>query len=181
MLDSPFRYEEWLTDADFQKLGQMSLRWSHIEHVIGNCLRVILRLSMPEATAIVFPLSLDRRLDKIKELSAITPLNDEADAAFRELYYVMKCVNYVRNNVVHAILVDDPDQGHVFHLRSKDRSIAKEQIFSVEELTNYAAHAVLSLRFALGMKGAPGERHPLPDRPEIPEFLRSKFPEPKKR
>jgi hypothetical protein len=65
----------------------------------------------------------------------------------------------------------------VFHLRSKKRTLTKAQIFSAEELTNYAAHAVYSLRYALGSKElSPGERYALPDRPEIPEFLRGLIP-----
>jgi hypothetical protein len=42
MIQSPFRYEANLTSADFEKLGRLSLRWSHTEHVIANCLKVML-------------------------------------------------------------------------------------------------------------------------------------------
>ena len=182
MIESPpFRYEEWLTPAEFQKLGELFLRWSHIEHIIGNCLRAVLRLDGEQAVVMIFPLPLERRLDKIRELAEINPLPTDADAAFYELNYAMKCINYVRNSVVHAVMVDDPDQGLMFHLHSKKRLIAKEHVFAIEELTNYAAHAALSLRHALGLKGSPAVQHPLPDRPEIPEFLRLKFPAPPKR
>lgn len=176
MLDTPFRFEEELTSEEFQKLGQLSLRWSHTEHIIGNCLKVMLRLTDEEAVAMIFPLPVERRLDKIKELSALTPLNSDAQAAFDELRDVMRGIQYVRNNVIHAIVINHPDHGQLFHLRSKGRSLRKAQIFSCEELTNYAAHAALSLRYALGLKGSPGERFPLPDRPEIPEVLRELIP-----
>ena len=155
MIESPFRYEEWLTPSEFQKLGEIFLRWSHIEHIIGTCLRVVLRLTEEEAIAMIFPLPLQRRIEKIGELAESSPLNAEAAAAYHELAYVIKCINYVRNSVVHSILVDDPEKGHLFHLRSKKRSIAKAHVFATEELTNYAAHTVLSLRCALG-----GGRHP---------------------
>jgi hypothetical protein len=92
----------------------------------------------------------------------------------------MKGIQFVRNNVIHAIVLDDLDEGHVFHLRSKRRSLTKAEIFSAEELTNYAAHAAISLRYALGLKDVPGARRPLPDRPDIPKFLRELIPTRKK-
>ena len=119
MLDTPFRFEEELTSEEFQKLGQLSLRWSHTEHIIGNCLKVMLRLTDEEAVAMVFPLPLERRLNKIKELSELTPLNADAQAACDELQIVMRAVQYVRNSVLHAIMIDHPEHGQMFHLRSK--------------------------------------------------------------
>jgi hypothetical protein len=62
MLETPFRFEPSLTPGEFQKLGQLTLRWSHIEHIIGNCLKVMLRLSDDEAVIMVFRLSLEERL-----------------------------------------------------------------------------------------------------------------------
>jgi hypothetical protein len=173
MLDTPFRYEAELSPEDYQKIGQLSLKWSQTEHVIGNCLKVMLRLTDEEAIAMVFPLSLDMRLARIEALSEINPLNADARAAFDELKLVMKGIQYVRNSVAHAVVIEDTKEGHVFHLRSKDRTLTKAEIFSIEELTNYAAHAVLSLRYALGFKGVEGSRHTLPERPEIPPFLRT--------
>jgi hypothetical protein len=181
MLDTPFLFEETLTDGDFQKIGQLSLRWSHIEHIVGNCLKTMLRLTDEEAIIAVFPLNVDQRLTKIKQLAELSPLAVDAQAALDELMPAMKALQVVRNNVVHAVIVEDNDDGHLFHLRSKERSLTKAQVFSAEELTNYAAHAALSLRFALGLKGERGARHPLPERPEIPEFLRSHFPKLKSR
>ena len=175
-MESPFRYEEWLTPAEFQKLGELSLRWSHIDHIIGTCLMVMLRLSDEEAVIIVFPLSLESRLQKLKKLAELNPINEDAVAALEGLRSVMTHIQKIRNNVLHAILFDDPDRGQMFHLRSKSRSFTKEEIFSIEELTNYAAHAALALRFALEIKDARGERHPLPDMPAIPQFLQNPSP-----
>ena len=83
---------------------------------------------------------------------------------------------YVRNNVVHAIAIKNETGDYDLHLRSGNRTLTKDQVFSTEELTNYLAHAVYSLRYAIGVANAPGMRHTLPDRPPIPDFLLSVFP-----
>lgn len=176
MLGSPFHYDDWLTPEEFQKLGQLALRWSHIDHILGNCLNALLRFSDDEAVVMVFPLSTDARFQRIKEIAKLANLNAEAEAALDGLRSTLSYVQQVRNNVIHAILIDDPKDGQLFHLRSKGRTITKEQVFQVEELTNYVAHAALSLRYAIGMKGSPGERHPLPEKPEIPDFLQNPTP-----
>ena len=85
-------------------------------------------------------------------------------------------IEYVRNNVIHAVMAEDKDQGVLFRLHSKNRSLTKEQVFSSEEISNYAAHAAIALRLALGIEGSPDAQHTLPDRPEIPEFLRELIP-----
>jgi len=61
---------------------------------------------------------------------------------------------------------------------SKKRSFTKHEIFSVVELTNYAAHCTLALRYAIGFK-ADTHSYELPARPEIPNFLQHMihFPE----
>ena len=180
MIPTPFRFEAELSDQEFQKIGQLSLRWSHIEHIIGNCLKVMLGLPDDQAVVMVFPLSLSQRLDRMSELADLKPLNPEAKAAFDELKPIMKGIQLVRNNVIHAIVGEDEDGGQVFHLRSKQRSLTKAQVFGAEELTNYAAHLVVTLRYALGVKNDPDRRHAKPDaRPEIPAFLRSTIQFPK--
>ena len=54
MLGSPFRYEAWLTPEQYQKLGELSLRWAHIDHILGNCLKTLLTFTDEEAISIVF-------------------------------------------------------------------------------------------------------------------------------
>lgn len=176
MLESPFQYEDWLTPKDYQKLGELSLRWSTLDHIIGNCLSAMLKLSPEEAVVMVFPLTAHQRLEKIKAIAKFKRTNEDTRAAIRALADVMEHISKVRNNVVHAILVEDETEGAVFHLRSKRRTLTREQVFSIEELTNYACHAALSLRYALGLKGARGERHTLPDKPDIPDFLTNPNP-----
>ncbi|MGX8013734.1 hypothetical protein ACVDG8_034585 [Mesorhizobium sp. ORM8.1] len=130
---------------------------------------------MEEAVIMVFPLSTEQRLQRLGQLAKVKPLNAEAEKALGELSAVMKGLQIVRNDTIHGIMADD-GSGFVFHNRAKQRQIPKDKVFSCEELTNYAAHAVLSLRFALGLKDNLDSRHPLPERPEVPEFLRSVIP-----
>jgi hypothetical protein len=115
------------------------------------------------------------RMERIRELARIQSLNDDAKIALAELQAMMGAIRFVRNSVVHSIVIDDLKEGHVFHLRSKQRNLTIDEILSCEEITNYAAHAAISLRYALGIKGEPGERHPLPSRPPVPAFLQSKI------
>jgi hypothetical protein len=49
MISSPFWFEDKLASEDYQKLGKLSLRWSHIDHLIANCLKKLLRLTDDEA------------------------------------------------------------------------------------------------------------------------------------
>jgi hypothetical protein len=172
------RYEEFLKPADFQKIGELTLRWSLIDHFVGNCLKVLLRLTSEEAVTMVFPLSAGDRLDRIRALIANRPVSSEADFLFRELSAVMKAIQPVRNNLVHSILLWTLDGTQTFfHNRAKVKDLSKEEIFKTEDLTTYAAIAVLNLRFALGPKDHDPDEipPPLPDRPDIPEFLRTKF------
>lgn len=92
----------------------------------------------------------------------------------------MRGIQPVRNNVVHSILLWT-DGGYTgFHLRSKGRTLTKEQVFATEELTNYAAIAVLNFRYALGEKEHADEvPPPLPARPNIPDFLQTSIQWPK--
>ncbi len=179
MISIPYRLEPELTPTEFQKIGQLAIRWSHIDQVIGHCLKAVLRLTGDEAIIIIFPLGTDARLNKISELNDVTPLNDTAQRALNELTPIMKGVQYVRNNVIHAFVSEDPVEGHTFHLQSKGRTLTKTQIFSVEEITNYAGHLALGLRYAVGFDGSPALEYAWADRPEIPEFLRSLIQFPK--
>jgi hypothetical protein len=160
-----------LNGEDFQKIGQLAVRWSHIDQVIGNCLKALLRLPDEEAMIIVFPLGAEARLDRIKQLVAKRIDQDKVAASLSELLPVMKGIQFVRNSVIHSIVIDDTTDGHIFHLRSKDRVVTKAQVFSAEELTNYAGHCVLALRFAIGGPNL-GNTYTMPERPPIPEFLR---------
>jgi hypothetical protein len=74
MIPSPFRYEKNFTDKDYETLGRLSLRWSHIDHVIANCLKRLLRLNDDEAQAVVFQINADSRFDLILKLQELKPL-----------------------------------------------------------------------------------------------------------
>ena len=75
MLNSPFQYETWLSPEEYQKLGELSLRWSHIDHMIGNCVAAMLKLSAEQAAIMVFPLNAERRLDRVKDLAKTKRIN----------------------------------------------------------------------------------------------------------
>jgi hypothetical protein len=175
MIPSPFRFEENLTPEDFLKIGQLSFRWSHTEHIIANCLKIMLRLSDKEAVVMIFPLSMDLRLQRIDKLRKLNPLPPKANAAFDGLRWAMGGLKQIRNTVVHAVMMDDARGDALLELRSKERSIAKAQVFDSEELTNYAAHAAIIMRHELGEKDPAFTPLPLPDRPSIPVSLRRLF------
>ena len=138
MIPAPYAFDPELTDPEFAKLGVLSLRWAHLENLLANCLKLMLRLGQN---------------------------------AREELKPVMKGIQYVRNNVIHATVEEHDDEGHVFHLRSKLRSLTKAQVFSVEEIANYAAHLALGIRYALGFSGGPGHHYAWPDRPKYQHFF----------
>jgi hypothetical protein len=180
MIPSPWRFEPDISDQDLAKLGILTLRWSHIEHTLGNCLKVMLRLTDDEAAKIIFPQRQEWRANKIAELIEINTYDSHAVAAFQELRPLLKGLSGVRANIVHAVAVEHDTEGHIFHLRSKQKSLTRAEIFSCEELINYAAHLVRAFRYALGFKGETEPMHiAWPDRPEIPEFLRSSVQYPK--
>lgn len=172
MIESPWRYEENLTPADFQKIGELLLRCSHIEHVLGNCLKTLLRLTDDEAVIMVFPLSIEQRFQRIKQAAALVDLNNDAQAALDALTATLKHVQTTRNDLAHGIIDDRLDKPS-FHRRSNQRTVSKEEAFSSEELINYVAHATLALRYALGFKTHAGARWTLPDRPSLPKHLQT--------
>lgn len=171
MIASPFRFDKELSSADFEFFGRLLLRVSHIDHMIANCLKLLLRLDDDEAVVMIFPLSTDHRLQRIRKLVSRTPLpTQRAEAAFAELDKMMEKIRTVRTNVAHGVLTGEKD----FLLRSKERVLTKAQIFESEEIINYAAIMALTLRHELG-EADPDYRPPnsLPDRPKVPEFLQS--------
>jgi hypothetical protein len=172
MVSSPFRYEANFKAEDYETLGRLSLRWSHIDHVVANCLKRLLRLKEDEAQLIVFQLNADSQFERILALDKLKPLRKKAAAhALGELCFVMKGLRQVRNNVAHAVLKDDGAASQIFESRKAKRAFTKAQIFATEELTNYAAHAALVLRYSLSDKDRAGAPGPLPQRPQIPAWF----------
>jgi hypothetical protein len=172
MIPSPFWFEDSLTAEDYQKLGKFSLRWSHIDHLIANCLKKMLCLSDDEARIVVFPLNAATRLQRIRELQKLNSLPTQAaQHAFDELDEMMDLLRPVRNNVIHAVIMY-VDGAPIFELRSHGRQLTKEEVFETEELTNYAAQAAWVLRHELGDKDPNRAPDALPTRPPIPDFLK---------
>jgi hypothetical protein len=179
MINSPYKFEDAVTAEQYQKLGYLSLKWSTLAYVVGDTLAAKLRLTEDEATAVVFPMSLEGRMNLLKRLFAITPPSKEAATLFAELQCCVRALQVVRNNVAHALLTKNEKEVSVW-LRSKQRTFTLEQVFSTEELTNYAGHVFKHLRAALKLQKARSPATtPLPGRPQIPKFLQSYFPKPK--
>lgn len=178
MIPTPYRFEPEFSDQDFAKIGQLTLRWSLMDHTIGNCLRRLLDMSPKTATVLIFPLSLDHRMSHIGRFAELQPLEPMPQALFAELKPLVKAMQYIRNNAVHGIVIDvGAGEEPYFELRSKNRKITKAQLFACEDLINYTAHVVQAFRFSLGEKestwGGPWGPHEyaLPDRPAVPEWL----------
>ncbi|HUQ38356.1 MAG TPA: hypothetical protein VM144_18455 [Aestuariivirga sp.] len=181
MIETPFLFEEAISDDEFKKLGQMLVRWSHIENTIGNCLRRLLRLSMDEAIVVVFPLGLEYRMNKIRDLSKLRKLKKKTQKLFDELERCVKAMQHVRNQIAHGIVSQDNEHGYTFTMKKNQATRNKGEIFSAIELLNYTAHIAIEFRYALGLKGimVGHSLYASLDRPSIPKFLQSYFQEPK--
>ena len=171
MISSPFRFETALKPADLHKLGLLSLRWSLIDHVITNCLKVLKGLNDDEAIDRVFPLFATQKMDEIKRLIGPRKLSAEGSRAYHELMNVMSGVRAVRDAVTHGTIMSQGDDVFFDH-RSKRRKFTRQDVLETEELTNYAAHAALLLRHDLGDKDPDYKPGPLPQRPLIPKCLK---------
>jgi hypothetical protein len=175
MIRTPYHFEANLSDQEFQKIGQFACRWALIEHTIGNYLRVMLEMGPEPATIMIFPLSLDLRMRRIRELAKQRFLTGYQLALLAELRPLIKAMQYLRNTTLHGVavnLVDDPDQTY-FNLQSKGRNLTRGELFSCEDLINYTAHVTQAFRLSLGDKtyeGHEGHTYELPHRPHIPEF-----------
>jgi len=173
MIPTPYRFEANFSPEEFQKFGQLAVRWSHIEHTIANCLRVLLKFDPKQASVMIYPLTLDTRMARIGEHIKFIPLEPEQMALFEELKPLIRAMQYLRTTALHGTLVDLFSSEEPFwHLRSKNRMITKSQLFACEDLINYAAHVTQAFRLSLGKKDDDtGDTYALPDRPPIPEFL----------
>src|SRR5262245_20555807 len=153
--------------------GRFRRDWE-VEHILKNCLRVMLGLSLKEANLMVYPLSVEIVLQKIDGLHKIKPPRAKAAQVYAELKPIIRSLQAVRNDAVHSV-IKETDRGLVFENRARGRTITKEEIFSCETLTNYASQLVLAFRYALGFKEGPKPPRNLPPRPEIPNFLKSQI------
>jgi hypothetical protein len=176
-IPTPYNFEANFTAEEFQKIGQFSSRWALIEHTISNCLRVILGMEPEQATVMVFPLTLDTKMQRIERLERLRLMNDYQKALFAELKPLIKAMQYIRNTALHGVVMDwgNPDSA-AFQLRSKNRQLLKSDLFSCEDLINYTAHVAQAFRLSLGDKEYDGpwtgqHTYALPDRPPIPSFL----------
>ena len=118
------------------------------------------------------------RMQRIGEVIKRCPLTPEQTGFFAELTPCIKAMQYLRNTVLHGVVIGDDaeDDPPFFHLRSRNRNIYKADLFACEDLINYAAHVTLAFRLSLGDTEGPWAQHyALPDRPPIPEFLPNEY------
>jgi hypothetical protein len=178
MIAAPHNFAPLIEDQKLAKIGALALRWALIEYTLGNCLKGALRLDNSEATVMCFSLGVHERISKLSELN----LSKKAKAILAEFKTIMQGVQWVRNNALHSAVTVDDLGIPTFYRRSIQSHTSLDEILGAEELTNYAAHLVTALRYAIGIKGEVHD-YTLPDRPPIPAFLQSKvqFPKPKKK
>jgi hypothetical protein len=136
-----------------------------------NCLKVLKGLTDDEAIDQIFPLPASRKMDEIKGLIGSQNLSAEGDEAYRELMNVMSGVRAVRDAVTHGTIMSEGNDV-MFDHRSKNRKFTRQDVLETEEMTNYAAHAAVLLRDALGDKDPDNKPGPLPQRPPVPKCLK---------
>jgi hypothetical protein len=180
MIHTPYKFEAKLSAEEFQQVGRFAMRWSHMDHTIGNCLRRVLELTPEQANILIFPLSMDLRMARIEQVAKVKPFDPMPQALFAELKPLVKAMQFLRTSALHGIVVDVGDaEEPYFELRSKGRKLTKDQLFGCEDIINYTAHVATAFRFSLGEKqstwseGWGPHTYALPDRPPIPNFLPS--------
>jgi hypothetical protein len=173
MIPTPYAFEAKFSPEEFQKLGQFACRWANIEHVAANCLRVLLGFDPKQASVMIFPLSLETKMNRIENFSKIKPLSEDQAWLFAELRPLIAAMQYIRNTVLHGAAFDLSEGDEPFFLlRSKDQKITKSQLFESEDIINYTAHVIIAFRWSIGEKNSPwGPPRTLPDRPPVPSFL----------
>jgi hypothetical protein len=155
-----------LTPEEKRKLGELSLVWSHTEHVIAKSLKEILKFDDEEAISIIYPMTLDRKLKYIASLSG--RVTARSRTYFQELKSVVKAITQIRNTVAHGVLVNDTKEGTLFRSPSRDRVVSKDDVLGSQEISNYALWIAIGFYHSLD----PDESlSPLPERPEIPKSL----------
>jgi hypothetical protein len=169
----PIEFE--LNPEEMSKLGELFLVWSHTEHVIAKSLKDILEFNDEEAISLIYPMTLDQKLNYITRLSSRMTVGSRT--YFEELKSVVKAVSKIRNDVAHGVLVNDTKEGPLFRNTSKDRVVSKEDVLGSQEISNYALGIALGFWTTLGSNRTV---NPLPERPEIPKALLEFLPARKK-
>src|SRR4051794_11247706 len=106
MIETPYKFEANFSPEEFQKFGQFAVRWSHIEHTIANCLRVMLNFDPKQASVMIYPLSLDTRMSRMAERIKLIPLQPEQMVLFEELKPLIRAMQHLRTTTLHGTFVD---------------------------------------------------------------------------
>jgi hypothetical protein len=98
-------------------------------------------------------------------------MNGAAQEALDEFAIILPGLQAIRNQGVHGVIIADTKDRPLFHLRSKDRSFTKADLFACEEFTNYCARIAYAIRSALWLPADTDRRPPLLERPALPKVL----------
>jgi|tagenome__1003787_1003787.scaffolds.fasta_scaffold20904849_2 hypothetical protein len=106
MIDTPYGFEQKLSKDEFEKLGRFACRWSHIEHTVSNCLRRLLDMDPKIAQIMVFPLTLNAKMNAISDVVEHRDLSPYQIALLQELKPLILAIQYIRNTVLHGVVID---------------------------------------------------------------------------
>src|SRR3954447_25093584 len=113
MIDTPYGFEQKLSKDEFEKLGRFACRWSHIEHTVSNCLRRLLDMDPKIAQIMVFPLTLNAKMNAAyrryctvghcpsghEELAALANFDARGSRADLDLGPLPRCLSVGQNPV----------------------------------------------------------------------------------
>ena len=135
--------------------------------MLAHGLGVMLNLDAEQATALTFPMPLDRKIAWIGTLVEGRAF-DTIKPIVSELKAVINKVQSMRNTVIHGILLAPTDERDdvAFYLRSKERIIPAKDVWDAEEVTNYACHVAAHFCWSLAEPHNAAKLFAaLPDRP----------------
>lgn len=170
MLAAPIEFEPEISENQYARVGRLIVKWALIDHLIGTCINVQNGTTDEAAQRAVFSETAGRKIAMLEDaMRTLAP--GDARRAFEVLLPLWKGLKEARDNVAHGVATINEDRNVALHHRRKSRDAEIEEILSLEEVTNFVAHAALSLRYALGLKSDPNLRHSLPAIPPIPDLL----------
>lgn len=162
-----------MTAAQNAALGRMMLRWGQIDHLVANCILRLRGRPRKRQKEDIDGCTAGQRVRILADLMKTSPVTPEARKAFDAFLPIWRGLIGVRNHVAHGVTFWEPDGTADTKLQHRGRDEPIEKILAAESITNFAAHAVLSFRFALGLEADPDIRHPLPRRPAIPPIVKT--------
>ena len=169
----PGAFQTDLKQSQNAALGRLILRWGQIDHVVANCILELSGRRRGRKRDKIDVLTAGQKIPILEGLRNTPRMSVEAVLAFDAFMPLWKGLIGVRNHVAHGVVAWDPDGRATTKLLYRERAVAIKDILAAEAITNFAAHAVLALRLAIGVSDDPEARHRLPPRPALPAIVRS--------